>query len=51
MAKPSELLLSAGWKPVRQNCPPRDTSWIDPVTGKEMEFITAVVTQLKREKE
>lgn len=51
MAKPSELLLSAGWKPVRQNCPPRDTAWIDPVTGKEFEFIMAVLMQLKMEKE
>ena len=49
--KPSELLLNNNWKPTRPNVTPRETSWIDPVTGNEFEFILAVLTQLKRDAE
>jgi len=49
MPKPSEYLISAGWKRTRENCPPRDSQWIDPITGHSMDFVTAVTTQIKRD--
>lgn len=51
MPKPSELLIDAGWKPENKNAQPRDTKWIDPVSGEHLEFITAVIFQLQRDNE
>lgn len=47
--KPSDYLKSHGWKPSQPKMSPRNTMWIDPVTGKELDFITAILTQGERD--
>jgi hypothetical protein len=48
-AKPSEHLKEKGWRPVHPGWEPRDTTWVDPLTGDRVTFVYAVYVQSLRD--